>query len=120
MYTIIFFKRNGESTPKLLSELEELRKDSAIHKDSRINYQSIVSYIEALKVNGLKLPQKYIKKIKNDLWELRRRDNRILFFAAESNKFVLLHMFKKKTRKTPAREINKALSEIKVYKEGGK
>ena len=42
--------------------------------------------------------------------------NRILYFYFENNSFILLHMFKKKTNKTPKSEINKAINESNDYK----
>ena len=47
-----------------------------------------------------------MKHIEDDIWELRPGDNRVFdFFYDEDGKFVLLHQFKKKTQKTPKREI---------------
>ena len=46
-----------------------------------------------------------------DIWELRLGNNRVLFFYHRDNTFVLLHHFRKKTQKTPKREINKAKAE---------
>lgn len=60
---------------------------------------------------------KSIKNIKDEIFELRPGKNRILFFSVTSdNKFILLHGFKKKTQKTPKKEIEKAEQELKDYK----
>ena len=50
-------------------------------------------------------------KVDEDIWELRPGNNRVLYFYFRDNKFVLLHQFRKKTQKTPRREIEKAKAE---------
>jgi phage-related protein len=54
--------------------------------------------------------------------ELRPGFNRVLYFYFENNTFVLLHMFRKKTQKTPKTEMEKAHKECNDYKirNGGK
>lgn len=39
------------------------------------------------------------------LWELRSGPNRLLYFAHVGRRFVILHGFRKKSQKTPIREI---------------
>lgn len=41
--------------------------------------------------------------------------NRIFFFCFENGTYVLLHQYRKKTQKTPKREIKKAKQERKEY-----
>jgi phage-related protein len=50
-----------------------------------------------------------------DVWELRPGNNRIFYFCSCDNTFILLHSFRKKTQKTPRREIEKALRERNDY-----
>ena len=58
-----------------------------------------------------------MKHIEDDIWELRPGDNRVFyFFYDEDGKFILLHQFKKKTQKTPKREIERAKAERDDYK----
>ena len=58
-----------------------------------------------------------LRNIEDDIWELRPGDNRVFyFFYDEDGKFVLLHHFKKKTQKTPKREIERAKAERDDYK----
>ena len=40
-----------------------------------------------------------------------------MYFYFENNNFVLLHMFRKKTQKTPKSEIDRAIKEKNDYKE---
>ena len=51
----------------------------------------------------------------NFLEELRPRNNRVFFFYHRDNKFVLLHYFRKKSQKTPKREIDRAKAERDDY-----
>ena len=57
----------------------------------------------------------YIKKLNNDIWELRPLRDRILFASWCNNKFVLLSVFMKQTQKTPIQEIEKAEKLLQDY-----
>ena len=113
-YNIIFYeKENGES--EIWNFLETLRYKSKNNKDARIQYKQITFYIELLQNNGTKLPNTITKHIQENIWELRPGDNRIFYFCCDDNNFVLLHSFRKKTQKTPDREIKKAKFERDDY-----
>lgn len=56
-----------------------------------------------------------IRRISKGLWELRPYRDRIFFFTYHNEEFVLLHYFVKKTRKTPKKEIDKAIKEMNYY-----
>ena len=60
---------------------------------------------------------KTMKKIRNDIYELRPGNNRVLFFYFKGNTFVLLHAFRKKSQKTPLKEIDMAIQEMNDYKQ---
>lgn len=102
------------------SEVEEyiklLRKSES--KDSKIKITKIVAYLDLLQIQGLSLGMPYIKHIKDEIWELRPLRDRILFAYFENNKFILLSQFIKKTRKTPKKEIEKAIKYLENYKKG--
>lgn len=51
----------------------------------------------------------------NFLEELRPGSNRVLYFYHKNDTFVLLHHFRKKTQKTPRRELEKAKAERDDY-----
>ena len=113
-YNIIFYeKANGES--EIWSFLEKLRKKSATSKDARIQYNQTVLCIELLQNNGTMLPENITKHIEENIWELRPGNNRIFYFYYGNNSFILLHSFRKKTQKTPRRQINKAKAESDDY-----
>ncbi len=86
-------------------------------KDARIQLNQITYCVELLRQQGTRLPEKITKHLQGEVWELRPGDNRVLYFYFERDTFVLLHMFRKKTQKTPKAEIEKAQREIADYKE---
>ena len=116
MYTIEFYEDNkGES--ELWDFLEKLRLKAKTSKDARIQYKQISLYIQLLQENGTCLPENITKHISDGIWELRPGNNRIFYFFYKDNTFVLLHVFRKKTQKTPLREIERAKAERKDYLE---
>ena len=56
------------------------------------------------------------KHLESEIWELRPGFNRVLYFYFENNTFVLLHMFRKKTQKTPKSEIKKHIKNVIIIK----
>ena len=73
-------------------------------------------YINLLSEYGLELNEPYIKKIDDEIWELRPLRDRILFASWYNNKFILLTYFMKQTQKTPKIEIERAKRLFKDYK----
>lgn len=65
---------------------------------------------------GLSIGEPYIKYLNNDIWELRPLRDRILFAYCDNNKFILLSIFMKQTKKTPVKEIQKAQRLLEDYK----
>lgn len=121
MFNVLFYEdKNGYS--ELYNDLMELARNSPTNKDARIQLKQITYYIELLKHDGTRLPEKITKYLQGDIWELRPGSNRVMYFFFKNDTYVLLHMFKKKTQKTPKSEIEKAIKECNDYKErnGGK
>lgn len=113
-YNIIFYEKvNG--TSEIYCFLEELRKKSKTSKDARIQYKQIMLYIELLQNNGTNLPENITKHIADDIWELRPGNNRVFYFVYRGDNCILLHGFRKKTQKTPLREIERAKRERDDY-----
>lgn len=108
MYKVLFYRNNKGEEP-VLNYLNDLKNKKG--KDSRIRLNKIGDYIQALQEYGTYLGANYLKHLDGEIWELRPLDDRILFAAFDGNNFVLLHQFRKKTRKTPRREIEKAKKE---------
>ena len=114
MFRVEFYeKENGES--EVWDFLESLRKSSVFNKTSRIQYRQMILYIQMLQDNGVNLPVNIAKHIEENIWELRPGNNRVLYFFFQEDTFVLLHHFRKKTNKTPHREIEKAKRERDDY-----
>ena len=113
LHEIIFY-RDSKGREPVLNYLREL---SGRHdKDSRIKLNKISDYIQALSMYGCQLNENYVKHLEGEIWELRPMKNRILFVGIVGGRYVLLHQFQKRTRKTPAREIEKAKRELADFK----
>jgi len=106
----IYFYRTKDGSRPVADYIIELSNKT--DKDSRIKLSKIQDYINALREYGLQLREPHIKHLDGEIWELRPLRDRILFVAWHNGSFVLLHQFMKKTRKTPAREIEKAKREL--------
>ncbi|MGI6049169.1 MAG: type II toxin-antitoxin system RelE/ParE family toxin [Petrimonas sp.] len=78
-----------------------------------------LDYILSLLETQDRMPSKFIKFIREELYELRMEYEsniyRIFFIFDGNNIVVLFNGFHKKTQKTPQREINKALKIKKEY-----
>jgi phage-related protein len=79
---------------------------------------SIISLLETED----RVPTKFIKFIRDGLYELRMEYNgniyRVFFIFDEGNIVILFNGFQKKTQKTPHNEIEKALKIKNEYYEG--
>ncbi len=121
MYTVEFYEDSTGRSP-LWDFIEDLRVKSQRSKDSRIQYKQILLCIQLLQENGTRLSENITKYIGDSIWELRPGNNRIMYFYFENNTFVLLHTFRKKSQRTPKREIERAKSERNdwIARNGGK
>lgn len=115
MIQIEFYEdRHGFS--EVWNWLEDLRIKGRSVKDARIQYKQVLYSIQLLADNGTMLPDTIVKHLDEDIWELRPGNNRVLFFfKGKGYGYVLLHHFRKKTQKTPIREIIKAKAEQDDY-----
>ena len=110
MYNIEFYETT-DGVSELGDFLDDLQKRSTTNKDARVQHKQISQYIQLLADHGTRLGENITKHLDEDIWELRPGSNRVLYFYHKENTFVLLHQFRKKTQKTPRREIDKAKSE---------
>lgn len=110
MYNIEFYS-TADGTSELWNFLDDLQQKSTKSKDARIQHKQILLYIQLLEDHGTRLGEKITKHLEDDIWELRPGNNRVLYFYHKDDTYVLLHQFRKKTRKTPRREIEKAKQE---------
>lgn len=76
--------------------------------------------LNMLKELGIQFGLPHAKKLSGtDIWELRvlGKDNIRIFYAAiERKKFILLHGFKKKSNKTPFKELKIAIDRLSESK----
>lgn len=114
MYTIEFYEKDNEES-EIWEFLEALRIKASTNKDARIQYKQVTLYIQLLQDNGTRLPDNVTKYLEDGIWELRPGNNRVFYFYYENDTFVLLHQFRKKSQKTPRREIARAKAERDEY-----
>jgi len=121
MNQVVFYE-DASGVSELWDFLDDLLQRSSGSKDARIQHKQVVYYIELLQKNGTRLPETITKNIIEDIWELRPGDNRVFYFYFRDNTFVLLHHFRKKSQKTPQREIDRAIAERDDFlsRKGGK
>lgn len=61
---------------------------------------------------GRFLPNKYLKKLSGDVWELRPGDAR-LFLYIKGDTGIIVHGILKKSQKTPKRDLDLAMKRIR-------
>lgn len=114
MYEIEFYETEGGKCP-IWDFLEALRLKAPTNKDARIQHKQASLYIELLQQNGIHMNAEITKHLDDGIWELRPGNNRVFYFFYQNDTYVLLHQFRKKSQKTPKREIEKAKTERNDY-----
>lgn len=75
--------------------------------------------MEYLETFGTDFKEPFVKYLGDKIFELRAKDHdgiyRVLYFTAAGRRFIMLHGFTKKTRKTPRKEIEIALKRRKEF-----
>src|SRR5271154_5424177 len=83
--------------------------------DIRASFQRIVELIQAHGLERVREP--YLKHLEGRLWEMRLKGKsgiaRAVYVTATGMRIVVVHVFVKKTQKTPGREIIQALKKAK-------
>ena len=117
MYEVILYTdKNGNSKIADYLQLLNTKQD----KDSRIKAKKIYDYIDYLSEMGPRAKEPYAKHLGGEIWELRPIRDRILYAALDGDCFLLLHIFMKKTQKTPPREIEQAKRNLSDYRKRSK
>lgn len=114
MYEIEFYETEDGKCP-IWDFLEALRLKAPTNKDARIQHKQASLYIELLQQNGTHMNAEITKHLDDGIWELRPGNNHIFYFFCQNDTYVLLHQFRKKSQKTPKREIEKAKAERNDY-----
>ena len=86
-------------------------------KDSRIQLKDIMFCFRLFRENGTRMG-KYCARVEgtDGLWEFRPGFNRIFFAFIVADKAILLHHYRKKSQKTPPKEIEQALRNLEDYR----
>ena len=113
-YEVLFYENSRGERP-VWDYMKALENRKETNKSARIELSQMMLYIELLERNGIRNNSNITKKLDDELWELRPGNNRILYFYNDGVRFILLHCFRKKTQKTPRREIEQAKREIQDY-----
>src|SRR5438067_130510 len=92
----------------------DYRVDKLIRSLPEEDNSRIVSVIELFSRVGFNLSALYLKKLTSKIWELRSDNWRVLFGIAE-DQAIIVNVFKKKTQKTPKKELDLAEKRIKNY-----
>ena len=114
MYEIEFYETEDGKCP-IWDFLEALRLKAPTNKDARIQHKQASLYIELLQQNGTHMNAEITKHLDDGIWEIRPGNNRVFYFFYQNDTYVLLHQFRKKSQKTPKREIEKAKTERNDY-----
>jgi len=88
---------------------------SDLPADIRAGFWRIVQLIQ---VHGLeRVREPYVKHLEGPVWEMRMKGRdgiaRAAYVTASGRRIVVVHVFAKKTQKTPRREIETALRRAK-------
>ncbi len=89
--------------------------ENFIKEQDKTTHAKILHAILLLKNNGPLLKPPYIKKLQNNLYELRISGNIAvrIFYTKKDGEYHLIHAFKKKSQQTPLKEIRTALDRMK-------
>jgi phage-related protein len=96
-------------------DLETKAAFDALPLDIRASFQRIVELIQAHGLERVREP--YLKHLEGPLWEMRMKGKsgiaRAIYVTAAGMRIVVVHVFIKKTQKTPRSEIKQALRKAK-------
>jgi phage-related protein len=95
---------------------EEIKEAlDALPPDIRASFQRIVDLIHTHGLERIREP--YLKHLEGPLWEMRLKGKsgiaRAIYVTASGMRIVVVHVFVKKTQKTPQHEIMLALKKAK-------
>lgn len=95
-----------------------LRELQAMPKDIVARFARISGLIQEFGLESVHEP--YVKHLEGRLWEMRMKGRdgiaRAVYVTATGRRVVIVHVFAKKTQKTPRREIELALKKAKDVK----
>jgi phage-related protein len=114
MFEIITYETiSGKN--KIIEYITSLRIKSDKSKNERIKLNKIMQYIDIIRVKGSSIGEPVVKHIDGDIWELRPLRDRIFYACIQDSKIILLHVFTKKTQKTPPKELEQAKKNLQDW-----
>ena len=90
------------------------RVDQFVDTLTDLDQGRITGYLDLFKQYKFTLPSKYLKKLDKNLWELRPGNIRLLLGKVGSQ-LIVVNCFRKKSQKTPKRELKTAKSRLGEY-----
>ena len=104
-WSVEFFLRENRasSTTDFMGQVSALARTKTAH------------YLQLLQEPGPQLSMPYTRHVQGKVWELRPDHYRVLYFAGASRRFIVLHVFRKKSNRTPRKEIDRALRRLDDY-----
>jgi len=73
--------------------------------------------LDLLQGFGTRLSMPHARHIEGSLWELRPGGNRLFYFLHTGRRFIILHGYRKKGRRTPRKEIATAKRRMQDFLE---
>ena len=107
MFTIVFYE-DQEGHSEVLDWMRGLNARAERDKDARIQLDQKYYALKRAELDGTRAGEKFVKLIRDDIYELRPGGNRVMFFGWNGRYLVLLSHFPKLGQKTPRLEIEKA------------
>lgn len=109
-FTVVFYEEDNGVQPV---------REFLLHMTNHKLQAKTFAMLELLEEKGNALREPYAKHLEEGIFELRTQVKndalRTLFFYEENKIVVLVHIFVKKTRKTPRREIEVAKKRRAIY-----
>jgi phage-related protein len=109
MWEVVYYKTDSGRIPVL----------DYIEQQEAIRIAKIRNAFRLIKEFGVEEFQLYTKKIKGSrykgLYQLTIESSRIIYTVVSENKLVLIHVFTKKTNRTPKQELETARQRMKDY-----
>ena len=94
-WRIVFYKNARGDSP-----IKEYLNDLPVAEQAAVR-----EAFRLLREFGTLLGMPYARHIRGKLWELRPEAHRFFYFAYVGRRFVVLHAYRKQSRKTPRREL---------------
>ena len=106
MYPAVFHRRPNGAIP-----YEEYVR-SVYHAGQKTEAAKIRAFVERLRQEGSQglVAKRWVEKM-NDVWQLRAGHHRVFYFwHSEAEQYVILNGFRKRSRRTPRTELERAES----------